>query len=168
MTGVSLPVPAARTAVIAGGIVDETGRPMTALRVTMTDGPDIAGLGGVLGGGTTDASGNFRIAGVRPGIYSLSANDHQKSGDLQVEVRELDVSGLSLVIGSGGTLVGRVVTPAGPPGPKAGQIQLCALATGTSRCASGTPRIEPGGSFTWAGIRGAGCASATGCRTAGG
>jgi protocatechuate 3,4-dioxygenase beta subunit len=155
VTGVSLPVPAARTAAIAGGIVDETGRPMTAQRISMTDGPDVAGLGGVLGGGTTDESGNFRIAGVRPGTYTLSANDQQKSGDVQVAMRELDVSGLIIVMGSGGTLNGRVVTPAGPPGAKAGLIQLCALATGMSRCASGTPRVGPDGSFTWPGVRGA-------------
>ena len=53
---------------------------MTAQRITMTDGPDIAGLGGVLGGGVTDASGSFRIAGVRPGTYSLS-------GEQPAEVR---------------------------------------------------------------------------------
>jgi glyoxylase-like metal-dependent hydrolase (beta-lactamase superfamily II) len=155
VTGVSLPVAAARTAAIAGGVVDETGRPMAALRFGLTDGPDIAGLGGVLGGGTTDASGNFRVAGVRPGTYSISASDQQKSGDIQVDVRELDVSGLTLVIGSGGTLNGRVVTPAGPPGARAGLIQLCALATGVSRCAGGTPRVGPDGSFTWPGVRGA-------------
>ena len=155
VTGVSLTVPTSRTAVITGAVVDETGRPMASQQIAVTDGPDIAGLGGVLGSGLTDASGHFRIAAVRPGTYSLLANNQQKSGDLQVEVRELDVSGLTLVIGSGGTLVGRVVTPAGPPESKAGLIQLCALATGTSRCASGSPRIEPGGSFMWSGIRGA-------------
>ncbi len=155
VTGVSLPVGAARTAAISGGVIDETGRPMTALRFGMTDGPDIAGLGGVLGGGTTDASGNFRVAGVRPGTYSLYASDQQKSGDVQVEVRELDLSGVTIVIGSGGTLNGRVVTPAGPPGAKAGLIQLCALGTGASRCATGSPRVGPDGSFTWSGVRGA-------------
>ena len=72
-----------------------------------------------------------------------------------MEVRELDVSGITLVIGSGGTLNGRVVTPAGPPGAKAGLIQLCALGTGASRCASGSPRVGPDGSFTWSGVRGA-------------
>jgi carboxypeptidase family protein len=154
VTGVSLPVPASRTAVITGGVVDETGRPMPAQRVSVADGPDIAGLGGLLGGSVTDALGSFRIAGVRPGTYSLSAIDQQKSGDVQVDVRELDVSGLTIVMGSGGTLTGRVITPAGPPGPKAGLIQLCALAPGASRCASGAPRVGPDGSFTLPGVRG--------------
>jgi protocatechuate 3,4-dioxygenase beta subunit len=154
VTGVSLPVPVSRTAVITGEVVDETGRPVAAQQIAVTDGPDIAGLGGVLGDGITDASGSFRIAGARAGIYSLLATNQQKSGDVQVEVRELDVSGLTIVMGSGGTLRGRVVTPAGPPGPKAGLIQLCVLGSGASRCAGGAPRVGVDGSFTWSGIRG--------------
>ena len=156
VTGVNLAVSASRTAVVTGVAVDETGRPMAAQRITMTDGPDVAGLGGVLGGTETDASGAFRIAAVRPGTYSLSANNQEKSGDVQLEVREADVSGLTIVMGSGGTLRGRVVTPAGPPGPKAGLIQLCALGTGASRCAGGgAPRVGPDGAFAWPGVRGA-------------
>ena len=155
LTGVAIPVAASRTAAIAGAVVDESGRAITAQRITVTDGPNIAGLGGVVGGAVTDAMGAFRIASVRPGVYLLLANNQQKSGDVQVEVREADVSGVTIVVGGGGTLNGRVTTPAGPPGPKAGLIQLCALATGTSRCASGSPRVGPDGSFTWPGVRGA-------------
>jgi protocatechuate 3,4-dioxygenase beta subunit len=155
VTGVNLAVSASRTAVITGVVVDETGRPMAAQRVTMTDGPDVAGLGGVLGGTETDASGAFRIASVRPGNYSVSASNQERSGDVELEVREADVSGVTIVMGSGGTLRGRVAAPAGPPGPKAGLIQLCALTLGAARCASRAPRVGPDGAFAWSGVRGA-------------
>jgi protocatechuate 3,4-dioxygenase beta subunit len=154
VTGVAIPVMASRTAAIAGVVVDESGRTVTAQPVNVTDAPDIGSLGGLVGGAVTDETGAFRIASVRPGVYSLLANSRQKSGDVQVEVREADVSGVTIVMGSGGTIDGRVTTPAGPPGAKAGLIQLCALATGTSRCASGSPRVGPDGSFTWPGVRG--------------
>jgi protocatechuate 3,4-dioxygenase beta subunit len=154
VSGVSLAVPASRTAVVSGVVVDESGRPVASQRLTLTEGPDIAGLNGVIGGSVTDDAGRFRMAGVRPGIYSLSAASQQKSGDIRVEVREVDVSGLTIVMGAGGTLTGRVITPAGPPGSHAGSIQLCALAAGASRCAGGAPRVGADGSFTWSGVRG--------------
>ena len=115
---------------------------MASQQIAVTDGPDIAGLGGVLGGGLTDASGQFRIAGMRPGPYFLLANNHQKSGDLPVEVHELDVSGLTLVIGSGATLVGRVLRRRSA-GIHSRPDPVVPAANGQSRCASGSPRIAP-------------------------
>jgi hypothetical protein len=154
VSGVNLPLVASRTAVISGMVVDEAGMPMARQQIALTDEPDVAALGGVLGGTITDASGSFRIAGVRQGMYTLAANDQQKTGDLQVEVREQDLTGMTIVMGIGGVLAGRVVTPAGLPGVQAALIQLCTLAIGSSRCSSGAARVSQDGSFTLAGVRG--------------
>ena len=122
----------------------------------LTDGPDIAGLGGLLGGTLTDASGAFRMASVRPGIYALVANNQQQvrgrpgGGPRARRVRNHASSSAAAARSADASS-----TPAGPPGPKAGLIQLCALGTGTSRCAAAVRASAPDGSFTWAGVRGA-------------
>src|SRR5258706_401397 len=72
--------------------------------------------GGIGGGATTDAEGRFRIAGIRPGRYILSARDNTgMTGELPLETAGADVNGLQIVTGPGAKIAGRLVGETGAP-----------------------------------------------------
>lgn len=62
---------AAQTGTVTGTVVESpSGRPLASVTVALRTGTDTARVAG----GTTDATGRFRITGVRPGSYALQAS----------------------------------------------------------------------------------------------
>lgn len=116
-----LTMPIAPTAVLSGRAIRADGTPVAGVRVDLLDGPFTGSDGNVTGGAPTDADGRFRISGVGLGSYRLAAIDwnpkDRQSGTLPVEVVGADQPGLTLVIGPGGTMTGRVVSSSGEPLP---------------------------------------------------
>src|SRR5205085_882830 len=84
------------------------GVPIPLVRVSL--GETLASFvgGGIGGGAGADTEGWFRIAGIRPGRYILSARDSKGlTGELPLETAGADVHGLEIVIGPGAKIAGR-------------------------------------------------------------
>ncbi|OFW23347.1 MAG: hypothetical protein A3G21_10655 [Acidobacteria bacterium RIFCSPLOWO2_12_FULL_66_21] len=140
----SLPVMPSRTAQVSGRVVDETGAPL-AVRVSLNDGPGTPLFGGIIGGAVANADGRFSVAGVRPGNYDLLARSESGAdGSVSIEVRDADLTGLTLVVGRGATASGRVISASGTPLPVS--VDLRAVGPGTGQ-QSPTARLRPDGSF---------------------
>jgi hypothetical protein len=111
----------APAATLSGRVVRVDGTPVSSVRVALLDGAFSGSDGNVTGGAPTDVDGRFRIAGVGAGSYQLAADDRDGAkpgrGVLPVEVFGADQSGLTIVVGTGGTLSGRVVSSNGEPLP---------------------------------------------------
>jgi hypothetical protein len=75
--------------IIAGTVLDATGKPVAQARVFFTSAPgpvpDIAAI--------TGADGSFRLSAPRPGSYRIAAHSETSgSGDSNVVVADKDVS----------------------------------------------------------------------------
>jgi hypothetical protein len=151
IVNVTLPLTAARTITVSGRVVDPAGAPVPMVRVSL--GETLAAFvgGGVGGGANADADGRFRIAGIRPGRYILSARDSKgMNGELPLEAAGANVNGLQIVTGPGAKIAGRLIGEAGAPLPSTAGIELRATAPAETE-QSGTPaaRILAGGAFEW-------------------
>jgi protocatechuate 3,4-dioxygenase beta subunit len=157
IVNVTLPVAVARTTAVTGRVVDPSGAPIPLVRVSL--GESLASFvgGGIGGGAGADADGRFRIAGIRPGRYILSARDSSKglNGEVPLDAAGADVNDLELVIGSGAKIAGRLVAESGTPLASTAGIELRAIAPDETQ-QSGTPaaRILAGGAFEWPALLG--------------
>lgn len=151
IVNVTLPVAVARTIAVTGRVVDQAGAPIPLVRVSL--GETFASFvgGGIGGGAGADTDGRFRIAGIRPGRYILSARDGKGlNGELPLEAAGADVNGLELLIGPGARIAGRLVGETGAPLASTAGIELRAVAPAETQ-QSGTPaaRMLAGGDFEW-------------------
>jgi Carboxypeptidase regulatory-like domain len=148
----------ARTAIITGRVVDPAGVPAGSMRVSLVESKaSPVGIGGIVGGSMVSPSdGRFRIAGVRPGKWVIVASRPPDiNGTLPVDIGPGETRDVTVVIGPGGTISGRVVDEEGAPLPAAAinatELQLVApLDTQVITYRPVRPKAD--GAFEWASV----------------
>jgi hypothetical protein len=157
----------ARTARVSGTVVNAAGAPVANESVTLTHqvmGPQ----GGSISAGAsiqTAPDGRFAVNNVRAGDYMLAvrvppANDQPAQEARQmIQVASMDIDGLVIVTGSGGTIRGQVASD--DRTPVSGVDRLSVLARPLMRAAwastggfSGTGRVNADGTFELKGVVG--------------
>ncbi len=155
--GVNLSLTATHTAAISGQVVRVDGRPAANARVSLLD-HSTSGLGGnATGGATADADGHFRIAGIRAGLYYLTGTHDRDRAGIELDVSGADMPGLTLVVGSGGTISARIVSSSGAPLPFASsRLELTAAFVGDPYLATGItkPVVKLDWTVVWPGVNG--------------
>jgi hypothetical protein len=130
VTNLEFPLVPVRTARLSGVVVHVDGRPVPG-PVRLTDSSGSGTGGNISGGATAHALGRFTVAGVRPGDYQLMAGNSTDAGTLPVQVTDSDLPNLTIVVGRGAAMNGRVVSSTGAPLPFApSAIQLTARLVG--------------------------------------
>jgi hypothetical protein len=126
-SGIDFSLVAGRTSNVRGNATSASGLPLGGETVTMTH--DIGGPTMWMGSAVAVAStkvagdGSWTLSNIPPGEYRLSlraaarGNDPAQEGQVTINVAGVDVEGLSLVAGAGGTVRGDVVTDDGSPLP---------------------------------------------------
>ena len=107
---------------LEGVVVDDRGTPVAGASVSASSDGDAGG------GAATDAEGRFRVDGLRPGRYqvSASAQGHGRDG----AEASAPGGGLRLVLRRSGTLRARLVLPTGAPPPARVQVYVEELPAG--------------------------------------
>jgi hypothetical protein len=115
VSGIDVDLELTHSVIVRGRIVTEV--PVKTLRdtyVSLMPRPSLAGgyMGANYGGMVQDDMGNFEIHGVPPGSYVVFANlsdgGHTYSGRALVETGNANADGVTVAVGSGVTLRGRV------------------------------------------------------------
>jgi protocatechuate 3,4-dioxygenase beta subunit len=126
-SGIDFNLAAGRTSSVRGNATSASGLPLGGETVTMVH--EIGGptmwMGSAVAVASTKvaADGSWALSSIPPGEYRLSiraaarGNDPAQEGQLTITVAGVDVEGLSLVVGAGGTVRGEVVTDDGSPLP---------------------------------------------------
>ena len=151
---------AARTSRVSGTVVNAAGAPVANESVTLSQlvwGPQ---GGSTSAGGTaqTGPDGSFAMNNVRRGDYVLSvrvppANDRPaQEGREMIQVSGVDIDGLVIVMGSGGTVRGRVESDDGTPISGVDRLSvharpLASAAWSSTGGFSGTGRVNADGTF---------------------
>jgi hypothetical protein len=126
-SGIDFSLVAGRTSIVRGTARSASGLPLGGETVTMTrelGGPTMwMGSAVVVGSTKVARDGSWTLSDVPPGEYRLSiraaarGNDPAQEGQVAVTVAGVDVEGLSVVAGAGGSIRGEVVTDDGSPLP---------------------------------------------------
>jgi Carboxypeptidase regulatory-like domain len=159
VVNLNLPVLAARTSILTGRVVDPTGSPLTSLRVSLSEpAASVLAAGNVFGGAPVLPDGRFRIAGVRPGRWLLfGSSGSTAQGYLPIDIGAGETREVTLVVGPGGTLGGRVVSETGAPLPAAAMAatELRLSAPLEAQLTSYRPvKPRPDGAFEWTSVIG--------------
>jgi protocatechuate 3,4-dioxygenase beta subunit len=126
-SGVDFGLVAGRTSNVRGHATSVSGVPLGGEMVTMTyeiGGPTMW-MGSAVAVASTNIAGDgsWTLSNIPPGEYRLSiraaarGNEPAQEGQVTINVAGVDVEGLSLVAGAGGTVRGEVVTDDGSPLP---------------------------------------------------
>ena len=139
-----------------GVIRGMTGAPLP--RASVSLGETLASFvgGGLVGGANATVDGQFRVAGIRPGRYILSSRDDKgQTGWLPFESNGVDANDLTIVVGPGAKLAGRLTGETGAPLTSTGGIELRLSAPAETQ-QSGIPaaRIRADGAFEWPAVLG--------------
>ncbi len=98
---------------VSGRVLAEEGSPAQSVRI-MTVNRSSPGQVSLRGGATTDLQGTFKVAGLLPGRYRLIARrgrgQEPQIASAAVEVIDRDIQGLTLALGSGASITGRIVS----------------------------------------------------------
>ena len=126
-SGIDFSLVAGRTSTVRGTATNASGLPLGGETVAMIreiGGPTMW-MGSVVAVGSSKVAGDgsWTVSDIPPGEYRLSirtaarGNDAAQEGQVTVNVAGVDVEGVSLVAGAGGTVRGEVVTDDGSPLP---------------------------------------------------
>jgi hypothetical protein len=152
VTQLGFQIMAVPTATVRGRVVTHDGQPFSG-RISVIDGADVMNTNGIIGGATVTSTGEFRITGFPPGLYTLTARGTGPTIETPIDVRGGNVSGLVITVGPGATVNGRVVTASGAPLPPIPAIQIQAPAFGNSP-GVGNANIAADGTFRWSSVVG--------------
>ena len=98
---------------VSGRVLAAEGSPAQSVRI-MTVNRSSPGQVSLRGGATTDLQGTFKVAGLLPGRYRLIASrgrgQEPQIASASVEVIDRDIQGLTLALGSGASITGRIVS----------------------------------------------------------
>jgi hypothetical protein len=151
----------ARTSRVSGAVLNAAGTAVTGESVTLSQevgGPDMGSVFPSSNAATTGADGRFSVNNVQAGEYvlavrSAAANDQPAQEARQmIQVAGVDIDGLVIVTGSGGTVRGQVASDDGTPVPGADRLIVRARplmwATRMSTLgSSGNGRVNADGTF---------------------
>ena len=120
---------------VSGSVVSASGRPTEGMGVRLFH--RFGGFGSANTAALVGADGTFEIAGVAPGWYRLSieprtpgsADSVREFAETLIDVQDQDLSGLSLVLGAGAEISGRVVPEAGANVPSPIGLRVSASVT---------------------------------------
>jgi hypothetical protein len=119
---------AGRTATVSGVVLGASGAPVPAMVNLSSEAVGLGYVNAAAGavpmmiGGDASVDGRFTLRDVPPGPYSLNASYHAGGGlmdstSLPLVIGSEDVTGVTLVVGPGGTMVGMFVRDAGVTRP---------------------------------------------------
>ena len=98
---------------VSGRVLAAEGSPAQSVRI-MTVNRSSPGQVSLRGGATTDLQGTFKVAGLLPGRYRLIASrgrgQEPQIASASVEVIDRDIQGVTLALGSGASITGRIVS----------------------------------------------------------
>jgi len=98
---------------VSGRVLASDGSPAQSVRIFAVNRSG-AGQVSLRGGADTDLQGTFRVAGLLPGKYRLIARrgrgQEPQIASASMEVIDRDIQGLTLALGSGASITGRIVS----------------------------------------------------------
>jgi hypothetical protein len=147
---------------ISGSAVSESGRPAAGMPIRLFR--RFGGEGSESPAGVVGVNGTFETPPVPPGWYQLTIGTRPSDADgnagefatALLEVQDRDVDGLSLVLGAGASISGRIVAEAGAASPSAAGMRVSASPV-SERFAMSLPisaRVASDGSFRMTGLSG--------------
>ena len=115
VVNVSLTMLGVRTGTVTGRVVDTAGAPVTGVRVSMAETyASTITAGNIVGAASVNGEGRFRITGARPGRWVLfSSRGTTDNAEVPIEIGGGETQDVTLVLGPGGTLAGRIVDDTG-------------------------------------------------------
>jgi hypothetical protein len=148
---------------ISGSAVSASGRPAVGMPVRLFH--RFGGEGSESPVSVVSGTGTFETPPLPPGWYQLTIGNRPsdaadgKGGEFAttlLEVENQDVTGLSLVLGSGASISGRIVAEAGAASPSAVAMRVSAspVSERYAMSASLSARVAPDGSFRMTGLSG--------------
>jgi hypothetical protein len=147
---------------LSGSAVTSSGRPAAGMPVTLFH--RFGGEGSWSPRGVVGVNGTFETPPIPPGWYQLTIGTRPSDADGKgsefattlLEVQDRDVDGLSLVLGAGASISGRIVAEAGAASPSAVAMRVNASPV-SERYAMSLPlsaRVASDGSFRMTGLSG--------------
>lgn len=99
---------------VSGRVLSAEGKPAHAVWIISRRESGEAFFTGMESGANTDLKGEFKVTGVLPGRHRLYARagggEKRRMASTVLEVADRDIEGLTLVLGSGAEVTGRIVT----------------------------------------------------------
>jgi Carboxypeptidase regulatory-like domain len=113
ITGMNLALMEMVSFTVSGKVVGSDGRPASGARVMSMRHPPEADFGMMFGGGMVDLDGSFKLSSVLPGRYRVTASTNRdgktESASVIVEVGNEDLQHVSIVLGNGAEISGKIV-----------------------------------------------------------
>ncbi len=113
ITGINLALTEMVSFTVSGKVMGSDGRPASGARVMSARHPPEADFGMMFGGGMVDLDGSFKLSSVLPGKYRVNASTNREgkteSGSVIVEVGNEDLQQVSIVLGNGAEVSGKIV-----------------------------------------------------------
>jgi protocatechuate 3,4-dioxygenase beta subunit len=113
ITGINMALTEMVSFTISGKVMAGDGKPASGARLMSTRHPPEADFGMMFGGGGVDPDGSFKLSNMLPGKYRLTANTNRdgktESGSVIVEVGSEDLQHVSIVLGNGAEVSGKIV-----------------------------------------------------------
>ncbi|MCI0624668.1 MAG: carboxypeptidase-like regulatory domain-containing protein [Acidobacteria bacterium] len=113
ITGINLALTEMVSFTISGKVLGSDGKPASGARLMSMRHPPEADFGMMFGGGGVDPDGNFKLSNMLPGKYRLTASTGREgkteSGSVIVEVGNEDLQNISVGLGNGAEVAGKII-----------------------------------------------------------
>ena len=113
ITGINMALTEMVSFTISGKVMAGDGKPASGARLMSSRHPPEGDFGMMFGGGGVDPDGSFKLSNMLPGKYRLTANTNRdgktESGSVIVEVGSEDLQHVSIVLGNGAEVSGKIV-----------------------------------------------------------
>lgn len=155
VSGINLVLTEAASFTISGRAYGSDGKPASGSMIMSMRHPFEGAFDMMRGGSGTDSDGNFRLESVLPGKYRLTARTARgdgkaQSGSVVVEVGSEDVKGVSIILGSGAEVSGKIIVEgqaAQPLEPR--QVRVSVMPDGGPGVFFGTGPPQTNDDFTF-------------------